>query len=722
MADSLAMGWSRAPAGGTAPRTRAEAARRWRTRRRSLLGSPDAVLIVDDEWRIVDANPPATAILKVSRSELVGRSYAEVAVAPDFARALRRRARHRHDVTGPLEPVRRRWCRADGKEIDVELSVTREKGPDGGVLWSMKAVDLSARARTEALLASVVASVSEVAMVSLIDSEGRIRPVTPGLSTRFGYEELVDSLDLCELGIHEDDQQTMKHAFSRWMSGDVTADPVEFRVRHRDGSHRWVSVMAHNYLDDPNVEALVVVAHDITEQRRLESRGEWRSKHDPHSGLINYSAFVERVKSGRSNGEASKGLRFVTCLELPGLRPISDMAGPDVNRRVLRNLARRLNAKVPNLALVARTGEVSLLTLHEGVGDLDAAMEIAKCVLSVGAELVKVEGVSFGLAPKVGVAVDADSSVAPDGLIGEARGVAAAADPGTVEWYDSSVVSAQVARHAAEAELRGAVENRELEVVYQPVIDVVTGFPWSLEALLRWRDPSRGLVSPDEFVPLLEDTGMIHSVGAWVLEEALQQLARWQSDLGVANLGVSVNVSARQLVDRGFPERLRELIDETGVAPGTLCLEMTESIALDGETGAAESLSTVSQLGCILAIDDFGAGYASLSRLAELPFDVMKIDRSLVRGLLEDERQDAIVGAALGMAQALGLHAVAEGVEQPRQLRRLRSLGCHLMQGYLYARPSPAPIMTAWLEAHGTRRQQVPRGPAPEGAQSGGGG
>jgi PAS domain S-box-containing protein len=690
---------------------RAQAARSWDEFSRALFALPEAVLVVDSSWTVVEANPVAALVLKSERTDLIGRAYRDIAIEDDFARARRRAARYRREGQTTFRPVNRTWRRSDGKEIDVQLRVSVEPGPHGDSCWVVRASELATRGRTEALLASVVASVSTVAMVSLIDSSGEIRAITPDAAKRFGYEGVPMSLDLWEMGVHVEDRARMREAFARWMAGSGDDHPVEYRVRHGDGSWRWVSVMAHDYLGEPGVEALVVVAHDITEQRRLQTRGAWQLTHDTHTGLINFTAFVDRIRSARLKPDAGGCRRIITCLELPGLRPLSDTGGPEVNRRVLRGLARRVRHAVPKLDLVARTGEVSLVTLHEGVSDAEEAMAVARSVLSVGSELVNVDGVRFGLAPKVGLAVDSDPSVSPETLIGEARAAASAAEPGTVEWYDSSVANAHVARHAAEAELRRAVEAQEMEVVYQPVIDVVTGLPWSLEALLRWRDPSRGLVSPDEFVSLLEDTGLIHQVGLWILEEALGELARWQSDLGAPHLGVSVNVSARQLADRTFPERVQDVLKETAVAPETVCLEVTESVALDGHRAAPESLAALDRLGCTLAVDDFGAGYASLSRLAELPFDVMKIDRSLVRGLLDDSRQEVVVGAALGMAVALGLDAIAEGVEEPRQLRRLRNLGCHLMQGYLYARPSPAPIMTAWLEAHGRRRQRTHQRP-----------
>ena len=272
---------------------------------------------------------------------------------------------------------------------------------------------------------------------------------------------------------------------------------------------------------------------------------------------------------------------------------------------------------------------------------------------------------------------------------------------GRYELFDQAMRTEIVARVRTEAELRGALDSGKLTVWYQPVIDLTTGQPVSTEALARWDHPRRGLIAPCEFIPIAEEMGLIGELGLYVLEHACRQTAAWQQQFGTS-LGLWVNVSGRQATNPLFPAQAASIAQRNELRPGTLALEITESVLMEEADSPATILETMHEHGLMLALDDFGTGYSSLSRLKLFPIDVLKIDRSFVSGVDSNPDDRAIVKATIDMAHALGLTVVAEGVETREQEHYLCACGCDRAQGYLYARPQPAQAITDVLAAAGT--------------------
>jgi EAL domain-containing protein (putative c-di-GMP-specific phosphodiesterase class I) len=280
---------------------------------------------------------------------------------------------------------------------------------------------------------------------------------------------------------------------------------------------------------------------------------------------------------------------------------------------------------------------------------------------------------------------------------------------GLWELFDEELRAHAVARLDLEDALRRALEEGELRVFYQPVT-TLDERPVSAEALVRWQHPAHGLISPADFIPIAEETGLIVPLGQFVLEEACRQLAEWRrSDPALAELTIAVNLSTRQLADPGLPERVCEVLTANGLDPSVLCLEITESVLMDDVGTPANSLLALHELGVQLAVDDFGTGYSSLLSLRRFPVQVLKLDRSFVSGLGRNERDTAIVGSVIQLAHALGLVAVAEGVETEAQLEALVSLGCDRAQGYLWSPPVPPDAARDLLAVHRCPRA-VPRG------------
>jgi EAL domain-containing protein (putative c-di-GMP-specific phosphodiesterase class I) len=262
-----------------------------------------------------------------------------------------------------------------------------------------------------------------------------------------------------------------------------------------------------------------------------------------------------------------------------------------------------------------------------------------------------------------------------------------------VEVYEASMGSQAPEYLRLEADLRRALEREELRLFYQPQLDLRTGQVVGLEALLRWEHPERGLVSPAQFIPVAEDTGLIVPIGRWVLETACREAKRWQE---IAPLRIAVNLSMRQFRHPKLVEEVAEVLAQTGLEPGLLELEITESVVMEDAAATVETLGRLKALGVALAVDDFGTGYSSLGYLKRFPVGALKIDRSFVRDLVQTQGE-AIVGAVMGLARALGLKVVAEGVETSAQLERLRTLGCDFAQGYYFAKPMPGQAVTELL-------------------------
>jgi EAL domain-containing protein (putative c-di-GMP-specific phosphodiesterase class I) len=271
---------------------------------------------------------------------------------------------------------------------------------------------------------------------------------------------------------------------------------------------------------------------------------------------------------------------------------------------------------------------------------------------------------------------------------------------GRYALYESGMHGEVTKRLALSAALTRAVEHGELSLVFQPVVDLVSGHVYGVEALARWSQPDGTVVSPDEFVPLAEETGLILPIGSWVLDAACEQLARWHRETAATrDLMVSVNVSARQLMEATFVDELRAVVSRHGVRPGNLVLELTESVLIDDVPGVTRTLEALKELGVRLAIDDFGTGYSSMNYVSRFPIDVLKIDQSFVEEVSENTTSTALVAAMVQLANSLGITAVAEGVEREEQAEALRRLGCRFGQGHLFARPVAAAEIDALLAA-----------------------
>ena len=448
-------------------------------------------------------------------------------------------------------------------------------------------------------------------------------------------------------------------------------------------------------LDDESadfVAALVDVTEVAADRTDADAAARRLSLTDPLTGLPNRVLFADRLDHALARARRDGTQIAVLLLDVDQFKLVNDSLGHDAGDELLTAIAPRLLDAVRESDTVARLAADEFAVLCEGIQEDDDAIALGERIGASLREPVPVQGRELFVTASTGIVVSADGAETTPDLLSHADAAmyrAKEAGRGRVVLYDELTRGGWVDRLRMETDLRLALERGELSLVYQPIVDLRDGRTRSVEALLRWTHPERGPIGPDVFIPVAEETGLIVEIGRWVLETAVAQVAEWQrTQPGARGLGVTVNVSGRQLFHESLVGDVERVAAESGIAPGTLGLEITESVLMD-EGDAVTVLEALRARGARLSLDDFGTGYSSLSYLKRFPLDTLKIDRSFVSGLGTGQDDTALVATIVSMAGTLGLEVVAEGVETEEQLRLLRDLGCDRAQGFLLARPLP---------------------------------
>ncbi len=466
------------------------------------------------------------------------------------------------------------------------------------------------------------------------------------------------------------------------------------RVRHADGSWRHMEVIANNLLDEPSVGGIVLNSRDVTERKALEERLSYQAFHDALTGLPNRSMLMDGLERALERAEGGDGEVAVLFLDLDNFKLVNDSLGHAAGDEALVEVARRLGECLGAGDLAARFGGDEFVILLEDLASEGEATEVARRIVGALDVPFRLGDKEVFFSASVGAVLGATSGLRDAAGLLRAADVAlhrAKATGAGYAVFDSAMNVEALERLDLEADLRRAVDHGEFVVYYQPKVKLSTGGIIGAEALVRWQSPGRGIVSPAKFIPLAEETGLIHPIGRQVLRQACSQARAWQ---GYTPSGsrpvVSVNLSAAQLKHPGFVREVARVVEETGVDPGAMILEITESMLMEDAEGSVETLDGLKALGVRIAVDDFGTGYSSLAYLKRFPVDYLKVDRAFVDGLGREEGDTAIVRAVMGLARALGLEVVAEGIETVEQLDLLRDLGCDYGQGYYFARPLPS--------------------------------
>ena len=472
-------------------------------------------------------------------------------------------------------------------------------------------------------------------------------------------------------------------------------DALELRLIHGDGAWRQVETTVTNLLNDPAVSALVLNTRDVSERRELEDQLLHQAFHDSLTGLANRALFHDRVRHAmqRRTLNDSVGVLF---LDLDGFKEVNDSLGHSSGDALLIEVAARLNTCVRPGDTIARLGGDEFAILVEGAKAAIEFVAVAERIRTALQTAIVVSGSSLFIQASIGIATAELGTNDADQLIRNADLAmyrAKELHDGEFSLYDPSMHSTLVERLALEAELRLAVNQELLHVHYQPTYTLDTGKLVGVEALVRWNHPERGQIPPDAFIPLAEQTGLIHQLGRFVLREACHQGRRWLDASPGTPLAIGVNISGKQLQRVGFLAEVLEILEESGLPPKALVLEMTESVLMDDTDGSAIALAELKAMGVRIAIDDFGTGYSSLSYLHRFPVDILKIDRSFVERLSGVHAEESLVQSIVQLAQTLHLETIAEGIEDHGQLLALRRLGCQVAQGYHFGRPGPPDIV-----------------------------
>ncbi|MFZ0815743.1 MAG: EAL domain-containing protein [Candidatus Sulfotelmatobacter sp.] len=564
-------------------------------------------------------------------------------------------------------------------------------------------------------------------MIALVDVKGRRLYNSPAYKRVLGYSAAELSETSAFEQIHPDDRFRVLEAAQEARSTGIGRH-VEYRIRHKDGSWRVLESVAGTIRDEKGeVAKLVIVNRDITDRKRAQEQAEHNSFHDALSGLPNRLLFLNRLQhlfdQAQRNPERQYAVLFV---DLDGFKVINDTMGPVAGDQVIVEISRRLETSLRHDDTVSRSHETrpaknmilsrmggdEFTVLLEGVTDPSDAMRAAKRILSAIAEPLLVEGREVRTSASVGIALSTPVHQRAEELLQEADVAmrrAKALGGSRCEVFDEAMHTRALNRLKMEKELREAIEKHEFRVYYQPIVQLRTNQIAGFEALLRWQHPEQGLISAYKFLAAAEDTGLLVSTGHWVILQACQQLRAWDNEIPslVEAVSISVNISTKQLADSRFIADLSATLRETGIDPSRLHIEITESVATADAKLTATVLPHLKQLRVGVVLDDFGMESSSLSNLQQFAVEALKIDRSLIGGMLTDRAARDMVELIALLSQKLKFKMIAEGIESAKQLDQLRELGCELGQGYLFSSPVDAKAAEELLRQRNTARTKV---------------
>jgi len=665
--------------------------RRERTRLRALLNAiPDPVYFKDEHGAYEGCNPAFERCTGLRESDLLGRSDAQLSAAPAWAGAL---ALPTGSGDGPQRTLS--WLtQPDGQRacLDVVQAAVTDEGQTLGQVGVARDVTALRQAMSQLHRAvTVFEHCGEGIMV--MDADLRIRDVNPALCAITGYscEELQGTMPHY-LRLNEQDPDFLERlwaevgAHGKW-SGELTD-----RRKNGEPVPLWATIVKVPASESHGEPHFLSVLTDISRIKQTEAELLHQKLHDRLTGLPNLALLRDRIE--RQVGVAQRDHTCVAVLyvDLDGFRDVNDIAGHAAGDAVLKETAARFIQVVRASDSVARVGADEFVIVLSGLVDEETAMRLGERLIDSMREPIQLGDKSFELGASIGLALFPTDGVGVDELLRNAEAAmcrAKAHARNTVQAYRTELTQAVKQRFELTHALRHANEAAQFRLEYQPQVRLSDGALIGAEALLRWRHPTRGPISPAEFIPLAEDTGLIIPIGRWVLETACAQAARWQGQPGKPQQ-VAVNVSARQLRQPDFVETVDSILAETGCPPQALELEVTESLLLEDAEAAIELLGALAARGVRVAIDDFGTGYSSLSYLRRMPVQTLKIDRSFVSELGQDAHVAAIARTVIVLARSLNLDVLAEGVETAEQAAWLQREGCDWAQGWHFGRPMPA--------------------------------
>ncbi|MEO7600841.1 MAG: EAL domain-containing protein [Gammaproteobacteria bacterium] len=672
---------------------------------RSLIeASLDPLVTISAEGKITDVNEGSIKVTGVARQKLIGTDFSNYFTESEKAREGYRQVFANGFVTDYPLTIRHQ----DGRLTDVLYNASVYKDVSGNVIGVFAAArDITARKRAEAeILRFKNVLDNTLDMIFMFEPESlRFVYVNEGavLSTGYSREEILGMTPYQIKPLIPEPK--FRQLIASLLSGEQSSLRFDTVHRRKDDTDFPVAVFLQLVTQSDGSGLFVAIVHDITERMQTQERLHHLAHHDVLTDMPNRMLFVERLKQALSRAQWRKRVVAVLFLDLDRFKLINDTLGHEAGDRLLQAIAARLLLCVREGDTVARFGGDEFAALLDDIASRNDVAPIADKFLGALTPPFTIDGHEFFITASIGIGFYPNDGADTQTLLKNADSAMYRAKQqggNTYQFYQADINAHSLQRLDLETSLRRALERQEFVLHYQPQFDLNDGSLVGFEVLIRWQRPGAGLVPPLEFIPLLEETGLIVPVGEWVLRTACAQHHAWRA-AGLPPLRVAVNISGRQFNSGDLIKMIRRVMQDVRMDPEFLEFEITESIIMKNAVSAVEVLQAISTMGVRLAIDDFGTGYSSLSYLKRFPIDTLKIDQTFVRDITSDADDAAIVRATITLAHNLGIHVVAEGVETREQLEFLRAQGCDFAQGYFFSRPLPgdeiALLLPQWQQA-----------------------
>jgi diguanylate cyclase (GGDEF)-like protein/PAS domain S-box-containing protein len=650
---------------------------------RVVAGAPDTA-----SWTIPPAT--ATALLDASRQVDGGRPQLDDAASEDLRLPW---------AGGGLLVNALAW---DGKTRGL-VATSHRKSPSRDVRGALEALatyvslalesaeltDEVLRRTSEAHLSSLVQHASD--LITVVDADLTVLYQSPSIERVLGYSaEKIVGCRFSELLVPGEETRFLHLLGDGSDSPGREGEAIECSLRHKDGNPRQFEVLWTNLLHDEAVGGIVLNGRDVSERKAFEEQLAHQAFHDPVTNLANRALFVERVRHALTRTRRGDGAVAVVFLDVDDFKTINDSLGHAAGDQVLVEVARRLDASIRGSDTAARFGGDEFAVLLEDVESVQEAADAAERILEAFTEPLELDQKQLLLRASVGIAVADNPGTDADDLVRNADAamyIAKRDGKGGYRLFEPAMHEAVLARLELRADLQRAIVNNELELYYQPVVRLEDRSVCGLEALLRWHHPERGIVLPNDFIPLAEETGLIIPIGRRVLREGCRKAKLMQDVIPLdPPLTMSINLSVKQLQHSDIVADVSDALEEAELDPSHLTLEITETVVMADTELAVQRLDELKALGVRLAMDDFGTGYSSLSYLSSFPIDILKMDRSFLRAGAAPEAS-GLANAVVALGETLELEVVAEGIERHEQWTTLRDLGCDHGQGFYFAKP-----------------------------------
>jgi len=678
-----------------------EALKKSETRFQDLLEfEPDGILLTDAECSIAMANAKAEIIFGFSRAELIGQSMKML--IPEICQEKYLVQWDAHREGQQTQSVGREvWARRqDGSAFPAEVTLG-QLHTDQGPMTIVAVRDITERKQREEerdRLAAILEGTSD--LIGIVDTD--LKPIYINQAGRamlgLGQTEDISALHIEQFHPPQVFKTLLMEGLAEAESAGVWRGETE--LVNRSGNKIPLSqvIIAHKGVDG-RVAYWSTVARDIAEQKQYEAMLKFQATHDPLTALPNRSLFRERLEQAMLRAQRTGGLVAVLLVDLDDFKDVNDTLGHDIGDELVKMIGARLKGALRQEDTVARLGGDEFAVLLPHVGDPLSAGQKAQVLLDAIAQPCQIENHYIFISASIGITLYPNDGNDVHGLLRNAdMSMYKAKEEGRrkFQFYTAEMNARLREKLEIVNDLRKALDQSEFTLHYQPRVNLVTGRICGVEALIRWQHPKKGSISPDKFIPIAEETGLIIPIGEWVFRTACTQAKAW-CDKGLPFNRMAVNLSARQFAQPGLVEVVAAIVEQTGLSSRILELEITESMLMRDQSVATEVLDRLKQMGIVLAVDDFGTGYSSLSYLKQFPLDYLKIDRSFVRDLIEDPDDARIVEAIIVLAHSLNLGVIGEGVETPEQVAFLKARHCDEMQGYYFSKPASADDVEAML-------------------------